>query len=147
MRILVDADACPVVDIILQQAAGCGVEVVLLCDTSHEMHREGARTVVVEKGADSVDFRLVNMTEAGDLVVTQDYGLAAMCLAKGSRVLRQDGVEYTADNIDGLLHSRYIGKKIRRAGGRTKGPAPRTAQQDTQFAKALLKLLQEIMQS
>ncbi len=141
MRILVDADACPVVDIILKQATDCGVEVILLCDTSHELYREGARTIVVEKGTDSVDFRLVNMAIAGDLVVTQDYGLAAMCLAKGSRVLRQDGVEYTADNIDGLLHSRYVGKKIRRAGGRTKGPAPRTAEQNTQFANALVNLL------
>ncbi len=143
MRILVDADACPVVDIVLHVAGEYHIPVTLLCDTAHIMHRDGAETVVVEKGADSVDFRLVNMVVAGDLVVTQDYGLAAMCLARSARVLHQNGVEYTADNIDGLLHSRYIGKKIRRAGGRTKGPSPRTSAQDAAFEQALRTLLND----
>lgn len=141
MRILVDADACPVVDIVLRVAAEHRLPVTLLCDTAHEMHRPGAETVVVEKGADSVDFRLVNMVAAGDLVVTQDYGLAAMCLARSARVLHQNGAEYTCDNIDGLLHSRYMGQKLRRAGGRTKGPPPRTAAQDAAFEQALRALL------
>lgn len=142
MRILIDADACPVADITLQAAAAYQTEVILLCDTAHEMHREGAHTIVVEKGADSVDFRLVNLVIPGDLVVTQDYGLAAMCLAKGARVLHQDGMEYTAQNIDGLLHSRYMGQKIRRSGGRTKGPPPRTPQQNDRFRAALTTLLE-----
>ena len=88
-KILVDADACPVVDITLRLAAAAGVPVILLCDTAHQLERPGARTIVVEKGADSVDFKLVNLVSSGDIVVTQDYGLAAMCLAKGaSRCIR-----------------------------------------------------------
>lgn len=140
-KILVDADACPVVDSTLALAARAGVPVILLCDTAHQMERPGARTIVVEKGADSVDFRLVNLVRPGDIAVTQDYGLAAMCLAKQATVLNQNGLLYTDNNIDQLLYSRYIGKKLRRAGCRTKGPAPRTREQDAAFAAALEKLL------
>lgn len=140
-RILVDADACPVVNIILRVAADYAVPVTLLCDTAHEMHRDGADTIVVEKGADSVDFKLVNLVRDTDIVVTQDYGLAAMCLARRARVLHQNGIRYTDANIDSMLLSRHIGKKIRRAGGRTKGPAPRTAAQDVAFEQALRQLL------
>lgn len=140
-KILVDADACPVVDITLRLAAAAGVPVILLCDTAHQLERPGARTIVVEKGADSVDFKLVNLVSPGDIVVTQDYGLAAMCLAKGAQPVHQNGILYTNENIDELLYSRYISKKLRRAGMRTKGPAPRTKAQDDAFAAALQILL------
>lgn len=140
-KILVDADACPVVDSTLALAARAGVPVLLLCDTAHRMERPGARTILVDKGADSVDFRLVNLVRPGDIVVTQDYGLAAMCMARQAQVLHQNGILYTDKNIDELLYSRYIGKKLRRAGCRTKGPAPRTKEQDAAFAAALTRLL------
>ena len=87
MNILIDADGCPVVDLTLQIAKQFGIPVVILCDTSHQIEREGAQTRVFDKGADSVDFALVNRVKPGDIVVTQDYGLASMCLAKCARVL------------------------------------------------------------
>lgn len=80
-----------------------GIPVVILCDTSHQIEREGAQTLVFDKGADSVDFALVNRVKPGDLVVTQDYRLASMCLARCARVLNQNGLEYTADNMDALM--------------------------------------------
>lgn len=144
MRLYIDADGCPVVDIALHTARAFGVETVLLCDTSHEFHRAGAQTVVVTKGADSVDFALVNRLKPGDVAVTQDYGLAAMCLARGAHPIRQDGLLYTAENIDALLSVRHTAQKIRRAGGRLKGPAKRTPEQDRAFAAALTRLLQEL---
>ena len=82
MNILIDADGCPVVDLTLQIAKQFGVPVIILCDTAHQIEREGAQTLVFDKGADSVDFALVNRVKPGDIVVTQDYGLASMCLAK-----------------------------------------------------------------
>ena len=82
MNILIDADGCPVVDLTLQIAKQFSIPVVILCDTSHQIEREGAQTLVFDKGADSVDFALVNRVKPGDVVVTQDYGLASMCLAK-----------------------------------------------------------------
>lgn len=141
MRILIDADACPVVDIAIKIAQEFALECILLCDTAHYLNREGARTIVLEQGADSVDFALVNMLQSGDLVVTQDYGLAALCLARNALVVNQNGMVYHAGNIDGLLNSRHIGQKIRRSGGRTKGPSKRTKEQDEMFAKQLRNLL------
>ena len=95
----------------------------------------------VSQGADSVDFALVNRVQPGDVVVTQDYGLAAMCLARRARVLHQDGHEYTPENIDGLLAFRHEARKLRRAGGRTLGPAKRTPAQDEAFRALLARVL------
>jgi len=141
MRILIDADACPVVDIAIDIAKEYRLECILLCDTAHYFNREGARTVVLGQGADSVDFALVNMVQNGDIVITQDYGLAAMCLARKSAVLNQNGMVYHDGNMDSLLASRHMGQKIRRSGGRTKGPAKRKKEQDEMFANQLRKLI------
>lgn len=143
MRIVIDADGCPVVDEAIAIAKGFGLECLLLCDTSHRFEKEGARTLVFSKGADSVDFALVNLVQLGDVVITQDYGLAAMCLARGVRILNQDGMEYTAHNIEGLLLARHTAKKIRNGGGRLKGQAKRSPAQDKAFVSALHALLME----
>lgn len=146
MKILVDADGCPVVDSAIAGAYGSKVPVWLVCDTSHVFEREGANTVTVSKGADSVDFKLVNMIEANDIVITQDYGLAAMALAKRARVLNQNGMRYTTDNIDSLLLARHTARKIRMGGGRLKGPAKRTREQDAAFDEAFRAMLREMPQ-
>ncbi len=142
-RVLIDADGCPVVDEAVAVAGRFGAPCLILCDTSHHFEKPGAQTLVFSKGADSVDFALVNLVQPGDIVVTQDYGLAAMCLARGARPIRQDGMKYTSDNIDGLLLARHTAQKIRRGGGRLKGPKKRTAEQDAAFVEALSALLQE----
>lgn len=146
MKVLIDADACPVVDIAIAECKLFGIECVLLCDTAHILHRDGAQTLIFDKGADSVDFALVNRVVPGDIVVTQDYGVASMCLAKKARILHQDGWEYTHDNITGLMEQRHAAKKFRAAGGRTKGPSKRKPEQDTAFASALHKILQQTVQ-
>ena len=142
MNILIDADGCPVVGITVRTAANCGLKCTIICDTAHSIHREGAETITVDKGADSADFRLVNLVRTGDIVVTQDYGLAAMCLSRGAAVIDQNGRRYTEENISGLLEFRAVSAKIRRSGGRTKGLAKRTPQQDKDFEKALKKLIE-----
>ena len=143
MKLLIDADACPVTDLALECAKEYKIdECVLLCDTSHMIERENARTIVVSKGADSADFALVNLVKAGDVVVTQDYGLAAMCLAKKANVLNQNGLIFTEYNIGSLLEQRHFAKKVRMAGGRTKGPSKRTKEQDEAFLKSLRKILE-----
>ena len=141
MRILIDADGCPVVDLTVKLAKKYGIECTILCDTSHEFNRDGAKTVVVEKGADSVDFKIVNLVGEGDIVVTQDYGLAAMCLARKAIPVSQNGLVYTDKNIDQLLFTRYVSKKIRNAGGRMKGPSKRKPEQDKAFEAVLKRLI------
>jgi uncharacterized protein YaiI (UPF0178 family) len=146
MQVLIDADACPVVDIAVRLCKQYNIPCLLLCDTAHIMQRDYAQTLVFDKGSDSVDFALVNRAKAGDIVITQDYGLASMCLGKRVRVVHQDGWEYTEYNISGLMEQRHAAKKHRLAGGRTKGPAKRTRQQDEAFAAAFEKLLQQAVQ-
>jgi uncharacterized protein YaiI (UPF0178 family) len=140
MKIFIDADGCPVVDIAVRAAKRYGLECTIICDTAHSIRRDGAETIIVDKGSDSADFRLVNLISAGDIAITQDYGLAAMCLSKKAVVLNQDGKRYTEDNISGLLEFRAVSAKIRRSGGHTKGMPKRTAQQDRDFEKALIRL-------
>ena len=144
MTILIDADGCPVVDLTLQIAKRFGISVIILCDTAHQIEREGAQTLVFDKGADSVDFALVNRVKPGDVVVTQDYGLASMCLAKCARVLNQNGLEYTADNIDALMLRRYENKKLLRARKHPKGSPKRTKEQDEAFVATLTDILASI---
>ena len=141
MKIFIDADGCPVVDITVRTAKRYGIECTIICDTAHSIQREGAETIIVDKGADSADFRLVNLVNAGDIAVTQDYGLAAMCLSKRAAVLNQDGKLYTEENISGLLEFRAVSAKIRRSGGRTRGMPKRTARQDIDYEKALTELI------
>lgn len=142
MQVLIDADGCPVVDITVRLCKRRGVPCVILCDTSHVFSKPGAETITVSKGADSVDFALVNRVRAGDIVVTQDYGLAAMCLAKGALPVSQDGMRYTAANIDSLLAARHTARKIRGAGGRLRGPKARSPAQDEAFTGTLDALLE-----
>ena len=141
MKIFIDADGCPVVDIAVKIARLNGLSCTIICDTSHSIQRDGADTIIVDKGSDSADFRLVNLVSEGDIVVTQDYGLAAMCLSKRAIVLNQDGKQYTEENISGLLEFRAVSAKIRRSGGRTRGMSKRTAQQDKDFENALKELI------
>lgn len=143
MKIFIDGDGCPVIDITIKTATEYGIDLIIICDTSHEIRRRGVETITVSKGNDSVDFYLVNKVSQGDIVVTQDYGLAAMCMAKGARVLNQNGIIFTEKNIDLLLMSRYMSKKIRMSGGRLKGPPKRNAEDDTNFHLALIKLLKK----
>ena len=143
MKILIDADGCPVTDIAVGLANTHHIPCIILCDTAHEINRPGAKTILVDKGADSVDLALVNMVCPGDIVITQDYGLAAMCLSKHAHIIHQDGFFYTEENIDGLLFFRAASKRARRGGIRTKGPAKRTSDQDRAFYQALSKFLQE----
>ncbi|MGE4277252.1 MAG: YaiI/YqxD family protein [Lawsonibacter sp.] len=143
MKILIDADGCPVVDLTVRMAKENDIECLILCDTSHVFEKDGAVTMTFDKGADRVDFALVNRVLAGDIVITQDYGLAAMCLSKHAVVLNQDGMEYTGDNINSLLLARYTAQKIRRSGGRLKGPKKRTTLQDQKFKEKLACLLED----
>lgn len=142
MKVLIDADGCPVVDITVSICASYSVPCLILCDTAHTIFRNGAKTLIFDQGADSVDFALVNRVSGSDIVITQDYGLASMCLAKNARVVHQDGWEYTRDNIDALLLVRHQAQKARTAGSHIKGPKKRSQKQNEPFRSCLEMLLQ-----
>ena len=142
MKVLIDADGCPVVNATVSICKKHRIPCLILCDTAHEMHRDGATTLTFDKGADRVDFSLVNRIDPGDIVITQDYGLASMCLARQAKVLHQDGWEYTEYNIQALLFQRHEAKVYRASGGRIKGSSKRKAAQNLSFSAALEKLIQ-----
>ena len=148
-KILVDADACPVVRIVERIAMAHGVPVILICDTKHILSSDYSEIRVIGAGADAVDFALVNLCAPGDIVVTQDYGVAAMALGKGARAIHQSGRIYTPDNIDQLLFERHLAKKVRAAKGKhhLKGPRKRTQEDDERFAQAFERLLSEAYNS
>lgn len=141
MKILVDADACPVKKIIVNIAKSKNIHVIMLIDTSHEIDDGYSEVIVVDKSRDSVDFALVNKVEKGDIVVTQDYGVAAMALAKGAKVINQNGLIYSDKNMDKLLFERHLSQKVRRSGGRIAGSSKRTIEQDKKFEEAFKFLL------
>lgn len=145
MKIFVDADACPVIDIVEDIATKYNIPVTLLCDTNHVLTSDYSEVIVVGAGADAVDYKLISICHRGDIVVTQDYGVAAMALGKGAFAIHQSGKWYTNENIDQMLMERHLNKKARRASSRNhiKGPRKRTDEDDQRFAESFEKLLRK----
>lgn len=150
MKILVDADACPVKNIIEEIAEKYGIKVIMITDSSHIINSEYSEVITVSQGKDSADIALINMAEKGDVVITQDYGVATMALGKGAYAVGNSGLVYDEDNIDKLLFERFLSGKIRRSGKKAKGafkPHKRTSADDEafrmNFENLLLNLLNE----
>lgn len=143
MRIYVDADACPVVHETEQLAKRQGLPVTLLCDTNHILTSDYSEVRIIGAGADAVDLALINLCHQGDIVVTQDYGVAALALGKRAYAIHQNGWQYTAENIDRLLMERHLAQKARRSKQKVhlRGPAKRTAEDDERFKDGLERLL------
>ncbi len=146
MMIYVDADACPVTRIAEDIARKHGIPVTLLCDTNHVLTSDYSAVKVISAGADAVDIALINLCQRGDIVITQDYGVAALALGKGARAIHQSGKWFTDENIDGLLMDRHLAKKARRSGKHhLKGPAKRTEEDDKRFAESFERMIQEAL--
>ena len=146
MTVYIDADACPVTRIAERIAKEHGVPVVLLCDTNHQLTSEYSTVKIIGAGADAVDIALINLCKRGDIVVTQDYGVAALALGKCARAIHQSGKWYTDENIDVLLMERHLAKKARRSGKHhLKGPAKRTDEDDKRFAESFERLVWEAL--
>lgn len=146
MRIIVDADACPVTGIVERVATERDIPVTLVCDTAHIFQSQYSQVVTVEKGADSADFKIVTISEKGDIVVTQDYGVASMCLGKGIYPIHQSGKWYTLQNIDQMMFERHIAKEVRRKSKKNhlKGPRKRTREDDEHFEESLKQLIEKV---
>ncbi len=141
MRILVDADACPVKNIIVKLAKEKNIAVLMFIDTSHILNDGYSEIITVDQGRDSVDIALINRLSKGDVVITQDFGVAAMALGKGAKALNQNGLVYSDENIDRLLFERHLAQKVRRSKGRISGPRKRTNDDDLKFELALKALI------
>lgn len=145
MQIFVDADACPVVDSIEKIAKKYGVPVTLLCDTNHILASDYSEVKIIGAGADAVDYALIGLCHKGDIVVSQDYGVAAMALGKGAYAIHQSGKWYTNENIDQMLMERHLAKKARRASKKNhlRGPRKRSREDDERFAQSFEKMVKK----
>lgn len=143
MQILVDADACPVVGIVEKIAKQNQIPCTLLCDTNHVMHSDYSDIKIIGAGADAVDFALINTCRRGDIVVSQDYGVAAMALGKGAYAIHQSGKWYTNENIDLMLMERHMAKKARKSKGKkySKGPAKRSEEDNKRFEESFIRMV------
>ncbi len=144
MRIIIDGDACPqrIKEICEQAAKDFEVDLIIVVDIDHYIVSD-FEVIVVEQGADAVDYKIVQIFRQEDILVTQDYGLSSLVLVKASAVIHTAGFFINNNNIDSLLQSRYISARIRKQGGKTKGPSKRTREQDDNFKKCLYKVLNE----
>lgn len=147
MKIYVDGDACPVVKIVERVAKEYSIPVVILCDTNHILKSDYSEICIIGAGADAVDLALINKCNSGDIVVTQDYGVAALALGKKAFAIHQNGKIYTDDNIDGLLMDRHFAKKSRLSASKShlKGPKKRTKDDDIRFEKAFKELILSVI--
>ena len=148
MQIYVDADVCPVVDIVEKTAIKYQIPVTLLCDTNHVLTSGYSEVIVVGAGADAVDYKLISLCHRGDIVVSQDYGVAAMALGKGAYAIHQSGKWYTDENIDQMLMERHLNKKARRASQKKhfKGPKKRTGEDDERFAQSFEQMVKAALE-
>lgn len=144
MKILVDADACPksVLHICMKVGRKYGIPVWSVANFNHNI--ESDHHVVVGDAPQEADIKIINMTDEGDVVVTQDWGLAAMVLGKRAKCLSPAGREFRSDKIEFLLEEREVKNKLRRGGGRTKGPKKRTIEDDRRFENRLEHSLKDI---
>ena len=143
MKILVDADSCPKkAMIILIELAGL-YNVPLLAISSFNHQIGGVEKIIVSDEPQAVDMALINKTDKGDIVVTQDWGLASLVLARDGDCMAPKGYIYSKEKIDFMLEERHIKAKVRKSGGRTKGPAPRSKEDDERFRKNLEFLLKQ----
>ncbi|EOI53727.1 hypothetical protein I592_00283 [Enterococcus gilvus ATCC BAA-350] len=148
MRLIVDGDGSPVKDTTIEVAEEYALPVVIVTSIDHYSKKEYpafVEFIYVDRGADSADFKIVSVIQPEDILVTQDYGLASLTLAKAAHVLHQSGMEYTQMNIDALLTQRFIGSKMRQAKQRTKGPKPFTNEDREQFKEVLKSLIQQTL--
>ncbi|MCY6369734.1 YaiI/YqxD family protein [Clostridium ganghwense] len=142
MRIIVDADACPGREYIEKAAKeNNNIEVIMYSDINHVINSNYSIVKIVDSGFQSVDMKVANETARGDIVVTQDYGVAAMVLGKKAYAISPKGYIYSNDNIDRLLFERHISSKVRRSGGKTSNPKKRTEEDNERLYRNLLKLI------
>ena len=143
MKILVDADSCPVKDVIAAVGQKRHIPVILIASINHRMTAAaGVQVITVDDSPQSVDIMLANLLVLGDIVVTQDWGLAALALGKKAKALSPRGLIFNDRNIDELLFVRHLAAKVRRGGGRTKGPLAFVSADKRNFQQALETMIE-----
>jgi hypothetical protein len=142
---VIDADGCPVIRETLKLSKKYKIACTLVSDINHQLKDDYAEIITVDKGIDAADFKILSLIKKGDILITQDYGLASLALPKGSYVLNQNGVFYDENTIDQLLLNRHLAKQMRKSGQRTKGPSKRKKADNAAFEKILNDFISDLL--
>lgn len=148
MRFVIDGDGSPVKEEIIQLGQEFAIPVLIVTSVDHYTTKEYpdfVEFIYVDKGADRADYQIVKEIEPGDILITQDYGLASLVLPKKARVFHHSGKEYLLETIDYLLNQRYLGAQMRKAGKRTKGPKAFTNEDRTRFYEIIHRIVEETL--
>lgn len=143
MRIIIDGDGCPGKNLIEKVAKENQIEVIIYCDIHHRITSEYSTVKIVDGGFQNVDIYVANECKKDDIIITQDYGVAAMALGKKSFSISPKGYIYTNENIDRLLFERHLNQKLRKAGGRSKNQPKRSKYDDERLYNNLRKIIIE----
>jgi uncharacterized protein YaiI (UPF0178 family) len=143
--LFIDADACPVTREAISVARSRGLSVVVVANSTQNLERyasrSGVEAISVSSGRDAADFAVVERLSPGDVVVTQDIGLAAMAIGRGAGAISPRGRIFHLATIDAELAVRHAEAKLRRQGGRHGGP-PKFEDEDREhFVEQLERLL------
>ncbi|KZE73000.1 hypothetical protein A9P44_11715 [Paenibacillus polymyxa] len=148
VRIVVDGDACPVKSEIAETASRFHIDVIMVSSYDHLIQgSKGVSVVRVDRSDQSADLYIANHIRRGDIVTTNDYGLAALALAKGCEVMSFRGTIYRNDSIDFMLDRRHTSAKERKRGRYGKGPKPFTLEDREVFQHKLTKLLLRLQEN
>lgn len=147
MKIYVDADGCPVVNIAIKLAKEYGLEIIVVKNYAHRIVDDYAEIVSIDISRDSADFFIINKVNKGDIVITQDYGLAAICLSKSAIPINQNGLVYTNNNIDGMLNQRHIHRELRQQGKHHAKAKKRKLEANKTFENNFRRLIEKSMMS
>lgn len=143
MTVYVDADACPVKDIIVYECKERDIEVVMVMDYCHKYNDGYSKVITVDKGFDSADFKITNLICKDDLCITQDIGLCSMILARNAFCIHINGFEINNYNIDELLFKRHLNKELRRTNKKGTKISKRTSEHNDNFRNALITFLEK----
>ena len=144
MKIFIDADGCPVVDVTVNIAKEMNIETIIVKNHAHHISSDYATVITVDLSRDSADYYIVNLLSAGDVVITQDYGLSAMVLSKNAHVVNQNGFIIDQYNIDQLLNQRHFSQEMRRKHKIYTHSKKRKPMQNTQYIEILTTLLNKL---
>ncbi|MGL4741547.1 MAG: YaiI/YqxD family protein [Sarcina sp.] len=144
MKVIVDGDGCPGMDYIQKAAKECDVDLVVYATIDHNINLDYGVSKVVDAGFQSVDMYVVNECTKNDVVITQDFGVAAMVLGKGAYALSPKGMSFTNENIDRLLFERHLSQKARKVKMRGKNPSKRKSEDNLNLYNNLIKIIRAV---
>lgn len=144
MVIFVDADGCPVVSISIEIAKEHDIKIVVVKNYAVWLEDPYAEIISVDISRDSADYYIANRIEKGDILITQDYGLAAMALTKGAYCINQNGFFITDENISDMLNRRHVNATLRRKKKIYTKFKKRNPQADEAFERSLRRLIENI---